>query len=211
MATGMKQFFKDQLLTLKDRTGYNQFEKLQQEENWREKANQLIQFMVDECNRAPLNMVRDEVKQRVIAQAIVDDHEFTGLNAKFVRKALNAWWHVYGGKLLEARDQIEKTEGASKPVAIPEELVGVPVDTLINEYLKKLRDGTIKEVPDVSERQAREEGQDRPKGHAYHSTDRSYKKQIDERVRKGRELYFRENYPGGTEEQLQQYLNSFEK
>jgi hypothetical protein len=209
MATGMKKFFKEQLETMKDRTGYNQFEKLQQEPNWKEKANQLIQFMVDECNRPPFDMVQDAVKQRVIAQAVVDDGEFTGFNAKFVRRALNAWWQVYGGKLLEARDQMQKEQPSTTRADVPPELLAIPVDTLIGDYLQTLRKG-FSEVPKVSEKEAKEEGQDRPKAHIYRSTDLSYKKQIDERVRKGRELYFRENYPGATEEQLQEYLKSFE-
>ena len=208
MATGMKQFFKTQLETLKDRTGLNQFEKLKEENDWKTKANQLIQFMVDECNRAPFDMVRDEVKQRVISQAIVDDQEFTGLNAKFVRRALNAWWLVYGGKVLEARDQLAKEEKKQIP-----EYSGPPidVDVLVKSYLQRLRQPNPNQVPELTKKEIEEEGQERPKAHIYRSTDRSYKKQIDEKVRKGRELYFRENYPGATEEQVKQYLDSFDK
>jgi len=37
------------------------------------------------------------------------------------------------------------------------------------------------------------------------------KKELDERTRKGRELWYRENYPGATDEHVTEYLNSFEK
>jgi hypothetical protein len=105
---------------------------------------------------------------------------------------------------LEARDEIEKKE---KPAY---EYKGPPidVDVLLNEYKNRLRSPS--KVPEISKKEIEEEGDVRPKAHIYRSTDLSYKKQVDERVRKGRELYFRENYPGATEEQLQQYLKSFE-
>lgn len=44
----------------------------------------------------------------------------------------------------------------------------------------------------------------------YPSTPASYQEKIDAAVRKGRELHFREKYPGATDEQIQAFLNSFE-
>lgn len=63
----------------------------------------------------------------------------------------------------------------------------------------------------ISEKEMREEGKVKPKYRPYPSTPPGYQAKIDATVRKCRELYFRENYPGATEEQVQQYLDSFEK
>lgn len=64
-------------------------------------------------------------------------------------------------------------------------------------------------VPKISDKEIREEGREKPKKQVYPSTPPGYQAQIDARVRKGRELYFRENYPGATEEQVKEYLDSF--
>jgi hypothetical protein len=67
-----------------------------------------------------------------------------------------------------------------------------------------------KPVPTISATDILLEGKLKPKAMVYRSTDLSYQKQLDERTRKGRELYFRENYPSASEEDLKRYLKSFE-
>lgn len=199
----MKAFFKKELETLQAKTGIRQLENLMQKEDWRKEANLLIDLMIEECNKPPFDLVKPEVKERVIARAIVEDQEFIGLNAKFVRKALNAWWSMNGGKILEARDekQVEKVE------LDPE--ADKRVNVLLESFKRSIQNGVFQQVPKLSQAEAKQEGDVRPKAHIYHSTDLSYKKQLDERVRKGRELYFRENYPGGSDEDLKNYLDSF--
>jgi hypothetical protein len=200
----MKAFFKKELETLQAKTGIRQLETLMQKEDWRKEANLLIDLMIDECNKPPFDLVKLDVKQRVISRAIVEDGDFIGLNAKFVRKALNAWWNVYGGKIIEARDE------SKTPVKVdldPE--ADARVNTLLQSFQRSIRNGVFQQVPKITQEEAKQEGDVRPKAHVYHSTDLSYKKQIDERVRKGRELYFRENYPGGSDEDLKAYLASF--
>jgi hypothetical protein len=44
----------------------------------------------------------------------------------------------------------------------------------------------------------------------YPSTPLSYQEKINATVRKGREIHFREKYPGATDEQVTDFLNSFE-
>jgi hypothetical protein len=200
----MKAFFKKELETLQAKTGIRQLETLMQKEDWRKEANLLIDLMIEECNKPPFDLVKQDVKERVISRAIVEDGDFIGLNAKFVRKALNAWWNVYGGKIIEARDE------SKTPVKVdldPE--ADARVNTLLQSFQRSIRNGVFQQVPKITQEEAKQEGDVRPKAHVYHSTDLSYKKQIDERVRKGRELYFRENYPGGSDEDLKAYLASF--
>jgi hypothetical protein len=200
----MYDFFHGELKTLKARTGYTQWEKLNDSPKAADEINDLIKYMIDECVKPPFDLVKDEVKQRVISRAIVEDGDFIGLNAKFVRKALNAWWNVYGGKIIEARDE------SKAPVKVdldPE--ADARVNVLLQSFQRSIRNGVFQQVPKITQEEAKQEGDVRPKAHVYHSTDLSYKKQIDERVRKGRELYFRENYPGGSDEDLKAYLASF--
>jgi hypothetical protein len=200
----MYDFFHGELKTLKARTGYTQWEKLNDSPKAADEINDLIKYMIDECVKPPFDLVKDEVKQRVISRAIVEDGDFIGLNAKFVRKALNAWWNVYGGKIIEARDE------SKAPVKVdldPE--ADARVNVLLQSFQRSIRNGVFQQVPKITTEEAKQEGDVRPKAHIYRSTDLSYKKELDERVRKGRELYFRENYPGGSDEDLKTYLASF--
>lgn len=66
-------------------------------------------------------------------------------------------------------------------------------------------------VPKISDKEIKAEGQLKPKRNSHPYTEPGYQAKIDAAVRKGRELYFRENYPGATEEQVKEYLDSFEK
>lgn len=203
-ALDMYDFFHKEFKHLKALTGLNQWERLNDSPNAAAEINEIITALVDETKRDPFKMIKPEVLQRVIHDAMMNDDNFIGLNPKFVRKALNAWWGIYGQKLLEARDQRDKED--FQPVKLTKEQ-NEKVDSLINSYLQTLRSN---KVPKLTKQEIQEEGQVRPKAHVYHSTDLSYQKQIEERVRKGRELYFRENYPGATENDLKKYLESFE-
>jgi hypothetical protein len=66
-------------------------------------------------------------------------------------------------------------------------------------------------VPKICDKEISQEGREEPKRQIYPSTPPGYQAKIDAAVRKGRELYFRENYPGATEEQVKEYLDSFPK
>lgn len=206
MAAGMKAFFKNELISLKAKTGLNQFENMKLDPNWKEVANKLCDQLAAETIKPPFDRIKVEVIQRVLVDAMMNDKDFIGWNPRWVRIALNTWWSIYGGKLMEAM--------AKDPDKKPEPYTGPPidVDVLIDSYVRRLKEAPMmKRVPYVSPEEAKEEGQARPKAHVYRSTDRSYLNEVNARVRKGRELYFRENYPGATEEQVQQYLDSFEK
>lgn len=205
MATGMTAYFKNELSALKDKTSLNQFENMKLIPEWKVKANALVKDLVAETIKPPFDRIKPEVIQRVLTDAMMNDKDFIGWNPKWVRIALNTWWGIYGGKIMEV---LSKDEKPVKPYTGPP----IDVDVLVKSYISRLKSAPMmRRVPDVSPEEAKEEGQARPKAHIYRSTDRSYQNEIDARVRKGRELYFRENYPGATEEQIQQYLDSFEK
>lgn len=65
-------------------------------------------------------------------------------------------------------------------------------------------------VPKISDKEIRDEGKIKPKRQSHPYTEPGYQAQVDAKIRKGRELHFRDNYPGGaTEEQVKEYLDSF--
>lgn len=134
----MYDFFYDQLKTLKARTGFNQWDKLQESKDPVSEIDALIKFMIEVCNTPPFNIVRQGVKQRVIARAVVEDQEFIGLNAKFVRKALNAWWNINGDRVLNTVNQ--KEISVYEPVELTKEQKE-KIDVLANTYVARLLQG----------------------------------------------------------------------
>lgn len=126
---------KGQLQTLKSRTGYNQFETLMQEPDWRDKANQLLNLMVNECVRPPYDRIRPEVKSRILIDAQLTDKDFTGMNARWVRRILDKWWDVYGSRILQAEN------GHAKGVTVIHRTAQETqkIDNLINSFLKDLQ------------------------------------------------------------------------
>lgn len=131
----MKGFFKNQLETLYHRTGFRQLENMMQSESWEKDVTDLIGFMVEECNKPPFHVVTETVKQRVISRAVVEDQEFTGLNAKFVRRALNKWWQDNGEKILEAVNAKESSV-YQKVELTPEQ--NEKVNAMLESYRRRL-------------------------------------------------------------------------
>lgn len=214
----MYDFFYDEFENLKALTGFNQWEKIQ--ESGKEEINKIIDLMIDETKREPFKILKPIVLQRVIHDAILNDGEFTGLNAKFVRKALNAWWNIYGGKILEARDQQEK----AKPEA---PYTGPPIDvkTLVDCYVNRLKNGFVpdkKLTDDERAEMARKEGkewtsdierkavsvQPDPERKVY--TVETLKER-NERIRGMQEKTFRERNPGASEEEVKLFMETMKQ
>lgn len=71
---------------------------------------------------------------------------------------------------------------------------------------------TLSNVRAMTPSEIEKEGQEKPKFKPYPYTNAEvYQRQLDERTRKGREIWFAENYPGATPKQLKEYLDSFER
>jgi hypothetical protein len=132
----MREFFKNQLETLYVRTGFRQLENMMQASTWEKDITELISFMVEECDKPPFNKVPATVKQRVISRAVVEDPEFTGLNAKFVRRALNKWWQDNSDRVLE---QLNKKESAPPVELTPEQ--NEKVNAMLESYKRRLLTG----------------------------------------------------------------------
>lgn len=152
----MREFFKQQLENLQARTGIRQLEHLMAKDTWKEDVDQLIKFMIEECSKPPFDVVRQEVKERVITRAIVEDQDFIGLNAKFVRRALNVWWLANGDRVIEAMNAKE-AKVYERVELTPEQKA--KIDVMASSYIARLLQGDgIKEVPDVGKDVAAKEG-----------------------------------------------------
>lgn len=131
----MYEFFYEELKTLKARTGILQWEKLNEAADREKEVNDLIDFMLVEVNKDPFKKVNPAVIQRVISRAVIEDKDFIGLNAKFVRRALASWWEVNGNRVLM---KLQEQEAAAAPKVELTKEQNDFVDTMVNSYVKRL-------------------------------------------------------------------------
>lgn len=123
--------------------------------------------------------------------------------------------------LMYAKDEVtrpqlqqEEVKEESKPSEPP--LTGAARMAKIKEFLEVLQTGSEFGRMPLIDGQVEELGQtDPPKKKGVITPfdpekQLQVKKELDERTRKGRELWFRENYPLATEEEVSKYLKSFE-
>jgi hypothetical protein len=155
-AKGMFEFFYAEFQHLRAKTGIRQWEQLNEAPDAAKVIHDVIDFMCQECNKPPFDIVRSDVKQRVISRAIVEDGDFIGLNAKFVRKALNAWWLSNGDRMIEAMNQ--KEAEVYQVVDLTDEQKK-NIDNIANKYIAQLlqADGP-KVVPQMEKGVAQKEG-----------------------------------------------------
>lgn len=133
---GMFEFFYSEFESLRAKTGIRQWEQLNEQPDAAKAIHDAIQLMCDECMKPPFHVVRDEVKQRVISRAVVEDPDFIGMNAKFVHRALNKWWLVNGDRVMEA---MNKHQEAERVELTPEQKR--KIDELANKYVAELLQG----------------------------------------------------------------------
>lgn len=183
----MKDFFKREFELLESKTGFKQYDKILERPTWEKDLDEIIDLMIIETNRPPFDLVGVDVKMRVIQQAIVDDKEFIGLNAKFVRRALATWWQFskdrYFDKMIE-RPQ----EPAPEPVTEEEREKWLKV---WQENLRGARSSFTTTLPVLTNQDIEEEGQERPKpAPRYVNNETQETLLMKEKIRKaGREFY----------------------
>lgn len=132
----MDKFFYKQFESLKALTGFNQWDQLNEMANAKDEINKVIDAMVEETKREPFNILKPGVVQRVIHDAMMNDGEFRGLNAKWVRRALNQFWGIHGESILQKHHEQNRKDIPLVELT-PEQ--SAKVDQQINEFLAKLR------------------------------------------------------------------------
>jgi hypothetical protein len=83
----MKEFFFHLLQNLDKLSGLKQYEKLLQTANPKEEIKTLLDILCRVTDQFPY--IPDEDKKRIISDAVINDQEFIGLNAKIVSKWMN--------------------------------------------------------------------------------------------------------------------------
>lgn len=143
----MYDFFYAELRTLKARTGYNQWDKLNEAKDPVAEIDLLIELMIVECAKDPYNKVSNEVKQRVISRAVVEDPEFIGLNQRFVARALRNWWNNNADRVLEKINQKEASVYERVELS-PERRA--EIDRMLDEYKARILQGEgMRMIPKV--------------------------------------------------------------
>jgi hypothetical protein len=163
--TPMRDFFKREFETLEIKTGIRQYERMMERDNWEADFRLAIDLMVDECNKPPFDLIGIDLKQRIISQAIIEDKDFIGLNPKFVRKALATWWNFNKDKYYEQAVQNAQEQQTAEPVSWKER------EHWLNVWRAELDklETSVKKVPQLTEKEIQEEGQERPKQKIYPS------------------------------------------
>lgn len=216
----MFDFFYNEFKNLKALTGFNQWEKLNEGPDPEKAIREVINPMVQVTQFEPFRIVKPAVLQRVIHNAIMTDSDFTGLNAKWVLKVLNAWWNIYGGKILEARDQQEKQ-------APPVPYTGPPIDvkTLVDSYVNRLKSGMVpdkkltdEERAEIAQKEGKEWKSDIERKAVSVLPDPERKvytvetlKERNERIRGMQEKTFRERNPGASEEEVKLFMETMKQ
>jgi hypothetical protein len=155
-------FFHKAFEDLKIRTGLNQWENLSATETGKEQARKLIGAMIIECKNPPFDKVRKSVIQRVLSNAVIQDRpfdqniDFTGYSVKWVRSVLNAWWAIYGDKIIQEWNRTQDEE-AAKNKPMPFMNPHLNVDDLVTQYIKSLK---MPSPPQMSEAEIKKEGKE---------------------------------------------------
>lgn len=154
----MRDFFKAELKTVHLKTGIRQMENIMAQPDWEKQMEQLINLMVDESNKPPFDLIGIDIKQRVIAAAVIEDPKFIGMNPKFVRAALANWWannkDNYYQKVLAEKEP----EVSHEPVSWEER------DRWLEQWKESLsKVGDSHPIPVLTQKEIQEEGQERPK------------------------------------------------
>ena len=89
----LREFFKEELKTLHLKTGLQQYFKLQEMENWEKQFEILLNSLELACKE--FHYIPDAEKQKIIAENIIRDQNYTSLNSRVVWGWLNANKNIY--------------------------------------------------------------------------------------------------------------------
>jgi len=145
----MRTFLLSLLKDLKRLTGVKQYEEIASNPKGKEAAqaelDALLEPMIEVCSQ--YSYISDEDKMKIIKAAIINAKEFYGLNARFVRLALEAvkdnYWKESG--YLETNQLLQNMPKGLTFDELPKE-----TQRLYNERMALLAQGTIQKVAPVS-------------------------------------------------------------
>lgn len=147
----MKIFFEQCLRDLHQLTGLKQYIEICNKPTKQEaetEFNSLIESMIFICNQYPY--IPDSEKQKVIKSRMMDTPEFYGLNARFVKLALERVKDLYW----KEQAYIETNALLSKESnAVPLEECSEETQRLVKEMTLKLASGSIQKIEPANDRE----------------------------------------------------------
>lgn len=150
----MRTFLVSLLKDLKRLTGVKQYEDMCYVENndeskrkAQEELDLLLTPMIEVCNQ--YSYISDEDKMKIIKAAVINAKEFYGLNARFVRLALeqvkDVYWKESG--YLETNALLNAKESN----AVPLEECSPETQAMVKEFTAKLAAGGIQKITPANE------------------------------------------------------------
>lgn len=184
----MRTYFKNLLRNLDKLTGMKQYEKLCQTEDPKKEIKTLLDILCMVTDQ--YTFIPDSDKQKIIDQAVLNDSDFIGLNAKFISRCLNSKKDFYLGK----EDDV---------VIHPEALTGEAAQKRLDEWLRAVQsaEANFTQRTDYY-KQIREKWRPKDGVDEYRST-------VDEQAlyEKERHLqYIQKNYDARTAEKLPDWI-----
>lgn len=145
----MRDFFKQELKTLKAKTGLNQYETFSGMPDAEVQLKALLDGMVSVCSG--FNYIPDDHKKEIIKTAIITDPDFTGLNARVVFKWLQAKNHLYFKEVAHMETEVKE-----------EPLKGDDMQKMLDEWKRELEGvsnnfSVPKLTPEEIEKEGRED------------------------------------------------------
>lgn len=179
----MRPFFLQLLQDLYNLCGLRQWENinLQDEKEAKMQINALLDALCLTADRFP--EIPEEVKKRIIKEAVISDIEFNSLNARIVYK----WLSLNRNKYFEESHHKESKQALINQQPI---VVGEARDEWLNKWKQEIGAVTAKKVPALTADEIQEEGKEKPKQPTYRSHYTPEQLEIKERIRIARAQYY---------------------
>src|SRR5687768_8008154 len=127
----MRDFFKDELISLERKTGLKQYDRILERDSWEKDKDDLLDELCGVCNK--FDYIPNEDKAKIIRQNIITDQEFIGFNARVIYKWLSGVKAIYFKE--QAHQQTETPPEDYKILEGPER------DAKLKEWLASLGNG----------------------------------------------------------------------
>lgn len=156
-----------------------------------------------------------EIAQEAFIDLLTQPNRLSIADPTDFQKHLSKYLMYAKDEVMRPQLQQEEPEPVYKVNQLPP-LMGEERKKRYGEWLEAIGGFADKKVPVLLKDQIEETGQTDPPKKRGHVTEfdpekqLQIKKELDERARKGRELWFREHHPNATEIEINDYLNSFE-
>jgi hypothetical protein len=142
----MRTFFVSLLKDLKRLTGVKQYEEIASNPKGKEEAqielDALLEPLVEVCNLYPY--IPDTEKMKIIKARVIDSPEFYGLNARFVRLALERVKDIYWKE--SGYIETNALLNAKESNAVPLEECSKETQRMVKEFASKLAAGSIQGI-----------------------------------------------------------------